>query len=116
MPLYPLSALIALLGCFTFWWPADGNTLAPDHSAGGGIAAYLWRARGTGEWPFAPEEARSERLTVAGDIFVDLILGGSRPGLSRARKFLPEIIAAEVGGGAAITACGCHGWDRRLPC
>jgi amino acid transporter len=58
MPLYPLTSMIALLG-WLYILMASGL----KYVAAGlillavGIAAYLWRARGTGEWPFAAGEA-----------------------------------------------------------
>ena len=53
MPLYPATAIVAFLGWFYILvangivYIAVGVGLVAV-----GIAAYLWRARGTGEWPF----------------------------------------------------------------
>ena len=58
MPLYPATSVIALLGWLYILMASGLKYIA----AGlillvAGIAAYLWRARGTGEWPFTAREA-----------------------------------------------------------
>ena len=57
MPLYPLPSIVAFLG-WLYILIASGIA----YIAAGivllvlGIGAYLWHARGTGEWPFAQPE------------------------------------------------------------
>ena len=58
MPLYPVPSIIAFLGWLYILIAAG----IPYIAAGVallvvGVAAYLWRARGSGEWPFAAPEA-----------------------------------------------------------
>jgi hypothetical protein len=58
MPLYPVPSIIAFLGWLYILIAAG----IPYIAAGValllvGVAAYLWRARGSGEWPFAGPEA-----------------------------------------------------------
>jgi len=58
MPLYPWTAAVAFLG-WVYILIANGIVYIAV-GAGlivVGIAAYLWRARSTGEWPFSPLEA-----------------------------------------------------------
>jgi len=74
-----------------------------------GIAAYLWRRARTGEWHSHRGGRGLSDVTVAGDIFVDLILGGFTCWLSRARKFFQEIIAGG-GRGRRLRLAGWHGW------
>jgi amino acid transporter len=58
MPIYPLTSGVALAG-----WIYILIASGVEYIVAGivlltvGIAAYLWRARGAGEWPFAPEGA-----------------------------------------------------------
>jgi amino acid transporter len=63
MWLYPLPSLVALVGWIfvitTSGWKYIGSAFAVIAF---GIAAYLWRARSAGEWPFARQDVRSVRL------------------------------------------------------
>jgi amino acid transporter len=58
MPLYPWTAAVAFLG-WLYILVANGVVYIAAGAGllGVGIAAYLWRARSTGEWPFSPVEA-----------------------------------------------------------
>jgi amino acid transporter len=57
MPAYPLPSVIALLG-WLYILVASGMPyiLAGVGLLAFGVLAYLWRARGKGEWPFGGEE------------------------------------------------------------
>src|SRR5262249_47510630 len=63
MWLYPMPGVIAPGGWIfvirTRGWKYMGSALAVIAL---GIAAYLWRARSAGEWPFARADVRSVRL------------------------------------------------------
>ncbi len=57
MPLYPVTSVIAFLG-WLYILVASGlqYIVAGIILLAFGVVTYLWRAKTTGEWPFAPEE------------------------------------------------------------
>ena len=61
MPLYPLPSIVAFLG-WLYILIASGVTyiLAGLALVVVGVGAYLWRARGTGEWPFDAQPAGAD--------------------------------------------------------
>jgi hypothetical protein len=53
MPLYPLTSVIALLGWLYILIASGAVYIGAGFGLlAFGIAAYLWRAKRTGEWPF----------------------------------------------------------------
>jgi amino acid transporter len=61
MPLYPVPSIIAFLG-WLYILIASGlpYILAGVALLAFGVAAYLWRSHGTGEWPFAGQQAGAD--------------------------------------------------------
>ena len=61
MPLYPLPSVIAFLGWLYILVASGVAYIAAGFGLlGFGVAAYLWRARGTGEWPFDARQAGAD--------------------------------------------------------
>lgn len=61
MPLYPLPSIVAFFG-WLYILISSGLSyiLAGLTLLTFGVAAYLWRARGSGEWPFAGQQAGAD--------------------------------------------------------
>lgn len=59
MPLYPIPALVALAGWIFILRTSGWNYVAAGFAlVAFGIAAYLWRARANGDWPWAAAVTR----------------------------------------------------------
>ena len=109
MPFYPFPALVAL-GGWTYVVVTSGVAYIGLAAAflGVGIVIFLLRARRAGAWPFAEVVRMTKRWDVAsvGEIYIDHVFSGLLNWPEPGEEVFTRNYLRELGGGAAITACG----------